>query len=375
MFENTFIINLGEIMKKIGIIAEYNPLHSGHIYHFNKIKEENPNSLVILVLSGYFTNRGDLSLFNKFEKTNQALLMGVDIVLELPIIYTLERADLFAYYTTTFLNYLGVDEIVIGSEENNIELYNNALNKFYINYDKSKSLKQNTLDCIPFKPNDLLGFFYYKSIKENNYNIILKTIKRNSSNFNDVTPSNDTFASAKAIRCNLDLLDTYTPKYVSDYKNNILDEYKIFNYLKYRILSSSKDELKNIFFVDEGIEAKLKDIYKFSDYNSFINYLSNKKYSISRIKRMLVYILLNVSKMDADNCLTQEINYARILGFNDFGKSYIKTIKKNKNLYTNIKDDISKVFDIELKTAKVLDTIFNTNFVLEEQKGPKIKEA
>ena len=375
MFENTFIINLGEIMKKIGIIAEYNPLHSGHIYHFNKIKEENPNSLVILVLSGYFTNRGDLSLFNKFEKTNQALLMGVDIVLELPIIYTLERADLFAYYTTTFLNYLGVDEIVIGSEENNIELYNNALNKFYINYDKSKSLKQNTLDCIPFKPNDLLGFFYYKSIKENNYNIILKTIKRNSSNFNDVTPSNDTFASAKAIRCNLDLLDTYTPKYVSDYKNNILDENKLFNYLKYRILSSSKDELKNIFFVDEGIEAKLKDIYKFSDYNSFINYLSNKKYSISRIKRMLVYILLNVSKMDADNCLTQEINYARILGFNDFGKSYIKTIKKNKNLYTNIKDDISKVFDIELKTAKVLDTIFNTNFVLEEQKGPKIKEA
>ena len=104
-------------MKKIGIIAEYNPLHNGHLYHFEEIKRLANPDLIITIISSSFTMRGDLSIYDKFTKANQVLMLGSDIVLELPFMYTLERADIFANNTVDFLNLANVDEIWIGSEE------------------------------------------------------------------------------------------------------------------------------------------------------------------------------------------------------------------------------------------------------------------
>ena len=106
-------------MKITGVIAEYNPLHNGHVYHFNNIKSD----LKILVMSSSFTMRGDLSLFNKFEKTKQALELGYDLVIELPFVYTLQRADIYAKNNIDILNLCNIDEIVIGSEENDVNKY------------------------------------------------------------------------------------------------------------------------------------------------------------------------------------------------------------------------------------------------------------
>ena len=79
-------------MKVIGIICEYNPFHNGHLYHIKKIKEMYPNSLIILVLNGYFLQRGDISIISKQNKTNLSLYHGIDIVLELPFIYGTQSA-------------------------------------------------------------------------------------------------------------------------------------------------------------------------------------------------------------------------------------------------------------------------------------------
>ena len=154
-------------MKKVGIIAEYNPFHNGHMYHINQIKEKSNADVIILVMSSSFSSRGDLSIFDKFTKTKQALIAGVDLVIEMPIPYSLQRADLFSKYSTDILNLAGVDEIWIGSEENNIKLYEEAYNNFNtdIKPKDGNSLKKETLDIIPFKSNDILGFFYYKNIK------------------------------------------------------------------------------------------------------------------------------------------------------------------------------------------------------------------
>ena len=83
-------------MEKIGIIVEYNPLHNGHLLHFNKIKQKYPNSFIVSVMSSSITSRGDISIIDKFKKTYQALKMGIDLVIELPFVYACERADIFA---------------------------------------------------------------------------------------------------------------------------------------------------------------------------------------------------------------------------------------------------------------------------------------
>nr|MCR5349769.1 nucleotidyltransferase family protein [Acholeplasmatales bacterium] len=150
-------------MKIVGLITEYNPLHNGHVYHFNEVKKLSNADLVICVTSSSFTMRGDLSLFDKFTKTNQSLNMGIDLVIELPLIYTIQRADIFSKNAVDILNLCNVDEIWIGSEENNIDVYKKYYEKLKSidnkeDYDTSYKTKAN----INLLSNDTLGFFYYK---------------------------------------------------------------------------------------------------------------------------------------------------------------------------------------------------------------------
>ena len=180
----------------IGIICEYNPFHYGHLYHLNEIKRMYPNSNIILVLSGWITERGDLSLIDKFKKTDIALHYGVDLVVELPFKY-IQSADYFAKGAISILNKLNCDKIVFGSESNNvdelidlasIQLNNKKYDKLVkeyldegINYPTAmskalKTISNKTVDT----PNDILGLCYIKEISKNNYNIKPITIKRNN---------------------------------------------------------------------------------------------------------------------------------------------------------------------------------------------------
>lgn len=355
-------------MKITGVIAEYNPLHNGHVYHFNNINSD----LKVLIMSSSFTMRGDLSIFDKFTKTKQALDLGYDLVIELPFVYSLERADIFSLNTVSFLNLCKINEIIIGSEENNINLYEKyykEFNKESLNNEDGKSMKQASVSLLPFKSNDILGFFYYKAIKDNNYDIELKTIKRIGNDYLD-KDLNESYSSASSIRLNLDQIDKYVPDFVSIDKNEILDENSLYNYLKYQILNLSLDELKNIFMVDEGLENKLKSIYKYNNLNDYISSLVSKRYTETRIKRMLAYILFNIKKNDINEIYNNKIDFIRVLGYSDKGKKYLNEIKKDVNIYTNIKEGINKALDIELKISKILDSIYNLDLLKLEQGAP-----
>ena len=358
-------------MKIVGLIVEYNPLHNGHIHHINEVKNKSNADLLVAVMSSSFTMRGDLSLFNKFEKTKQALTSGIDLVIELPWVYSIERADIFSDNAVKILNLLNVNEIWIGSENNDLSIYEDYYKKENeINNKDDYSNSYKNKSNIDLLPNDLLGYFYFKSIKNNNFNIELKTIKRINSNYLDEKPSDKFITSSLSIRHDISLLDEYTPKYVSDNKNNILDENNLFKYLKYRILSTDIKELKEIFFVDEGLENKLETIKNYPDLNSFINSLVSKRYTKTRIKRMLIYILLNIKKNDINEIYSNDIDFIRVLGYSDNGKNYLSEIKKNLIIYTNIKEGINKALDIELKASKILDAIYNNDLFKLEQKGP-----
>ena len=105
----------------VGIIAEYNPFHNGHLYHLNKVKEMFPDKTITLILVGNFLNRGEVSIIDKFDKTKLALKHGVDLVLELPFIFATQSADIYAYGAIKLLDILNCEYLVFGSETNDLD--------------------------------------------------------------------------------------------------------------------------------------------------------------------------------------------------------------------------------------------------------------
>lgn len=331
-------------MEACGIIVEYNPLHNGHIYHLNKTKEITKKDIIIGVMSPNFVQRGEPSLVTKKERVEAALKAGVNIIVELPTLYAVENANIFAKYALQILNSLKVDSICFGSESGDTEqflakysksslltphldfLVSDLMDEGY-SYPKAMALALKQMDEIRLEtPNDILGLSYYNEITKNNYPIQIHTIKREN-NYNDDS-LNYTNVSAKAIREALKnniKVDGYTPMKFN--KLFYLEEY--FDLLKYKILTMSADELSQIHLVEEGIENLFKKkIEEAHSMEQFINLCVSKRYTFARIKRTIVHILLNTKKHFAKEMLNQNITYIRLLGVDQKGSEYLKEKRK-----------------------------------------------
>lgn len=368
-------------MKVVGIVCEYNPFHLGHLYQLNKVKEMYPDSIIIVVCSSNFTQRGDVSILNKWDKTRIALDYGVDIFIELPFGYTTQSSDIFAKGAIEILNHLKIDTLVFGSESDNaqelinlanIQLnnkeYNNIVKKYLdqgINYPTalSKALSDITNTTIN-KPNDLLGLSYIKEIIKNNYNIIPVTIKRtNDYHSKDI---NNNIINASLIRkLLLEKKDVtnYIPSNTYKYLTSIsLDDF--YPYLKYQIINNS-NKLNIYQTVDEGIENRIiKNIYNSLNYNELVMNIKTKRYTYNKINRMLLHILTNFTKEEAQNI---KIDYIRLLGFTNSGQKYLNSIKKDINIpiITRYKPKISKLLDIEFRTNSIYAYITNNYELIE----------
>ena len=332
-------------IKKIGIICEYNPFHNGHIYHIEKIKELFPNSIIVLVMSGCFTERGEISMLNKWDKTEIALNHNVDLVVELPHFYATNSADIFAEGAVRILSYLNCDYLVFGSECNNIDLFNQLVdiqlyNEDYdnlvqeymnsgLNYptSMSKALKDLCDETIT-TPNDLLGLSYIKQIKLQESSIIPITIQR-TNNYHD-KEINDNITSATSIReawKNNQDITNYVP---SDTKNKLITtnfEEKYYTLLKYKLISEI-DELDKYLDVSEGLDKRIKKfILKSNTKQDLIENIKTKRYTYNRLNRMFLHIMTNLKKSDVNKL--KQINYIKVLGFNEKGKEHLKEVKKD----------------------------------------------
>lgn len=365
-------------MEVIGIICEYNPFHNGHLYHIKKIKEMYSDSLIILVLNGYFLERGEISILSKEAKTKIALAHGIDIILELPVIYGTQSADTFASVALKILNNFHVNKIIFGSESNEIEKikeiaskqldeeYNKLVKEYLdngLNYPTALAKALN-ID-FEFLPNDLLGISYTKAIIQNNYNIEPITIKRTSA-YHD-TSSNDHIVSASNIRekiKNNEDISKYIPINIKDFINNTNYE-NYFKLLKYKI--NTDNYLNEYLDVDEGIEYRLLEyINKPKNIDEFINNIKTKRYTYNKLNRMFIHILLSFLKTD-----NIDIEYIKILGFNSNGKKYLNSIKENLEIPTSINKD-SIQYKYELKASIIYDLINNTNTYEFEQRNKPI---
>lgn len=371
-------------MEIIGIIAEYNPLHNGHLYHIKKIKELYPDSLLILVVNGYFLERGEVSVLNKEHKTKLALEKNIDIVLELPFVFGTQSADIFASNALKILNELKVNRIIFGSECNDItklnkivdyitlekDIYNQDVKKYLatgINYPTALAKALN-ID-FDFTPNDLLGISYLKAIKINNYKIIPEVIKR-TNDYLDII-SNEEIISATNIReklkNNIDITP-FVPNDALEYIESIsLNNY--FSLLKYKIITDN--ELDKYLDVDEGIHYRLKKvIISCSSTSELINQVKSKRYTYNKIQRMLVHILIGLTKEDNKK---MELDYIKILGFNTKGQEYLNKMRKEITLpLSPIKSSL--IYQYELNAALLYDMVSKYhNYKFEVNNKPLIK--
>ena len=332
-------------MASIGIIAEYNPFHNGHLYHLKKIKEMFPNDTIILVLSGNFTQRGEPSIIDKWKKTEIAIKAGIDLVVELPFIFATQSADIFAYGAITILENLKVDKLVFGSEIDDIDLLTtiakaqvdnplfDQLVKTYMKMGENypTAISKTVYDLTEKKvdtPNDLLGVSYIKTIIKNNYKIKPIAIKRTTDYHKEELKE---ITSATTIRNYLEnknevaiAIPDFEMPYLKEENLHFKKDY--FSLLKYKIITSK--DLSIYQTVNEGIDNLLKkEIITCKTYDELIEKVKSKRYTYNKLKRMLLHILVGLTKEEAKNL--KEIKYIRILGFNNLGQTYLNKIKKD----------------------------------------------
>ena len=374
-------------MKVIGIIAEYNPFHNGHLYQINKIKELYPDSIIIAVVSSSFTQRGDISILNKWNKTNICLDNRIDIVIELPFVFATQSSDIFGSGAVKLLEQLQVDTLVFGTETESIDWLKEVADLQVNNKEYDKKVKYYTnlglnyptatnkavYDLTGYKvdsPNDLLALSYIKQIKKDNKNIEIINIKRTIDYHTTETENNITSASnIRKKYINNETIDKLIPYYTNNlYKISMNDLYP---YIKYKVLSESNN--LNIYqTVDEGIENRIiKYINESNNYEELIQNIKTKRYTYNKISRMLLHILTSFTKEESKNI---DIDYIRLLGFTYNGKEYLNKIKKDINvpLITGYKKNISKILDIELRITKIYSLVTNKNVIKEEYRNKPI---
>lgn len=397
-------------MKSVGLVVEYNPFHNGHKYHADKAKELSGADVAIAVMSGNFLQRGEPAIFNKWIRTETALLNGIDIVVELPVLYSAQSAEIFATGAVSILNSLKVNEIVFGSENGNIDLL-----KEIVTAEKSEKKKAEMDELIKnemklgqsypnafskaikeilgyeevLTPNNILGLEYLRALSRLKSDIKASTIKRNISEFYSDETTGE-IASATAIRKkifegNFDEILKTVPlnccemlrKEIIDGKCAKIEDY--YNILKYSVLSQP-EKLKYIQDVEPGFDIRIyKGMLKSRNFEEFFEEIITKRYTISRVYRILSHILLDIDTETTDKAKKNMPPYCRILGINSKGREYIRKIKKELEIFLisnvkNIDEKLSKHGSIMFEFDTRADEIYKILNYYQERKMPIVVE-
>ena len=338
----------------VGIIAEYNPFHAGHAYQISEIKKF-CDTEIVAVMSGSFTQRGSPAILDKWTRASLAVSGGCDLVLELPFISAVRSAQDFARGGIKLLESLGVvDTLAFGAELadlSKLELAATVFNeKFFaeelrrlmaqgISYAAAvtKILAEVTQldEKILRQPNTILAIEYLRALPKNFSPLLIKRI---GAAYDDLT-LHEEFSSASAIRAGLyknpppwqkisaqvsdEMLKTLHGEKIS----GLVDENFLLRPIITKLLTSRVDELQKIYGMTEGLEYRLLNVLKslcISHYALLIEFLVGRRYTASRIRRLLLYFLLDVTaemvaELDATTCV-------RVLAFNERGRALLKKI-------------------------------------------------
>lgn len=414
------IYNCNEViyLSVLGLIAEYNPFHNGHLYHFNTSMDITQAEYSVCVMSGDFIQRGEPAIADKWARVRMALDAGIDLCIELPVVYCCSSAELFAYGAVSILNSLNaVDYICFGSESGKLDIIDicgdilsNEPQEFkeylrqYLSEGKSfassraKSLvrymKNHTaydiddesLENLLLSPNNILGIEYVKWLKRLDSKIKPVTIKRMHSGYNDQSLKTP-MPSASGIRKHIkDYGSSGLEQFMPEYCIKIMDdEFKCgrgpvfmdsFTQAILCILRSySADRLSDIFDVNEGLEYRIKKASRGGSIDNIVSNIKTRRYTETRINRILIHSLLGMRKDDIMQfkfpCGPQ---YIRVLGFSEKGKKILSNIKKCCALpiITNAADyrkydnaQLKRMMQLDITSADIYCTAFKDKIMRE----------
>ena len=341
-------------MKLMAVICEYNPFHNGHAYQLQKQKEALGCDGVICLMSGSFVQRGEPAVFDKWARSEMALSSGADLVLELPVIYSLQSAEGFARGAVALLSELGFDgSLCFGSESGDIDLlktvarasdteaFQNGIKchlETGISYPKAWALALSDVCKTPLMPNDMLGVEYIKAIDKLNVPIQPAVIQREQGMHDGLVPEGN-FLSATGIRSMLsdgeDISD-FVPSAVLDViqREKEAGRGPVFTedlglLLCYALRMADKKALAQIGGVSEGLENRLVEAAEsFSSFEELAMAAKTKRYPYTRICRTLIKVLLGVTKDDE----SMSPAYARILGVGKSGGAILKKLQSTTKI-------------------------------------------
>ncbi|WP_010631044.1 nucleotidyltransferase [Sporolactobacillus vineae] len=380
-----------------GIVAEYNPFHNGHLFQLKKVQEQLNPDLIVVVMSGDFVQRGEPAVVSKWTRTAMALHEGADLIFELPYIYAVGKADIFAGGAVSVLDHLGVTHLVFGSEAGRIEPFQNTFRlirqhredyrahlmdalKNGISYPNAhaaayrslaaQSANKDLLDLT--QPNNSLGYHYLRAIEQRGGRIIPVTIGRKDAGHNDpelcktgriasATSIRDALRQSYSVASVRDKVPGFTATLLekSIKKNELADWEAFFPFLKYKLLSSRAGKLEKIYEAEEGIEHRLLAcIQRSATFHEFLSQVKTKRYTWSRLQRLCVHILTDTEKSEARKpAAAKDADYLRLLGMRLRGQKYLAAMRKDFAIpvVSKIRQHRTPILDLDLKAAAVYD--------------------
>lgn len=330
-------------MRAVGLVTEYNPFHNGHIYHIQQAQKVTNADVTVAVMSGNFTQRGEPTILDKWQRAQAALENGVDLVIELPIFMAVQPAHRFAAGALQLLNALQVSDVVFGAEHPDwdftefvkaeAQFNEKGFERFNATYATQFNQQLETLTGHSLvDPNDILAFAYYKAVMENNYPITLHPIGRRGSQYHD-QEINGAIASASAIReATIKHQETshVVPEQTSQQLKELIsvpDWERLYPILRNYLIQTPVDQLLQIYQMAEGLEYRYREAAEQElTFNGFIHNVKTKRYTYSRLLRVCLYSILEFTQKQ----ITQANNhpYLHVLGFNKKGQEYLHQIKK-----------------------------------------------
>ena len=365
-----------------GIVAEFNPFHNGHKYLVDSLKQ-NENDTVTAVMSGNFVQRGEPAVLDVNLRTKIALMSGVDLVLSLPFPYCSATAEKFALSGVTVLDSLNcLDSLGFGSESNDKEtLLECAKNLRTLDFNLLVSKLVESGVSFPTareqavkelfgekeaellqKSNDILGVEYSKALLELNSKLDITTVKRTGAS-HDSKEGTENIRSASLIRTFIDDLDevkSFVPNESFEVLKEATENKKIIDYSKYelsllfKLRTMSVEDLSKLPDVTEGLEYRIFEAVRNStSYYELLEKIKTKRYTLSRIRRILLFAYLGVTK----ELLETPVPYIRVLGFNEKGAKLLKECKEKTKLpivtrpkdLKNLDENGKKIFNLECK--------------------------
>jgi len=356
-------------MKIAGIIAEYNPFHSGHAYHIQKTREITGCDYVVVCMSGNFVQRGEAACMDKWTRAEMALKCGADAVFELPALFAVRTADAFAKGGVAVLDGIGCDCLSFGSEAGNIEYLLKAaeirenepeevseLVKQALSEGKShaRALGEAAAQYLDMPveslnaPNNTLGVEYIRAIKRLDSKMQPFAVERKGS-YHAESMEDSGFASASAVRkalCegNIASARSAVPENVRD----LLSEIRMHtpdDILLHTIRCMTPEMIASLPDVSEGLENRVfKCAQTAATMEELIASIKCKRYTYLRLMRLCAHAMLNLSQEFADRHPLPE--YARLIGMRSDAAPLLSEIGRRAKI--DVVSDAAKLRENEI---------------------------